>query len=191
MTREQIISKAMHLFIKHGYHGLSTRMIAQETGISVGTIYHHFKDKKELFYTVLSETTQKDPIFHTDIQTLDELFDVLLENRDFYLNLDRLIIETPNIYGDSTKMMADTKFQETVLFLKQKYTERISKIVTSTYPNIEKKTADDVALMIFQLINGQFFYSMLITGIDLEKNLRLSQKMVKYFLEKFNEEKAP
>jgi AcrR family transcriptional regulator len=51
--REQILSTAKHLFIQHGYHGLSMREIAEAVGVTKAALYYHFKDKEELFLAIL------------------------------------------------------------------------------------------------------------------------------------------
>ncbi|HYG57571.1 MAG TPA: helix-turn-helix domain-containing protein, partial [Symbiobacteriaceae bacterium] len=48
-TQERIVSAARRLFGEYGFHGTTTAEIARAAGIAEGTIYRHFKDKKELF----------------------------------------------------------------------------------------------------------------------------------------------
>ncbi|BCE03690.1 TetR/AcrR family transcriptional regulator [Marinicellulosiphila megalodicopiae] len=47
-TRELILNTASELFIEHGYENTSTRMIAKQANIGVGTVFSHFKDKQLL-----------------------------------------------------------------------------------------------------------------------------------------------
>jgi AcrR family transcriptional regulator len=56
--RNTILDKAKCLFIKHGYHGLSVREIAEEVGVSKAALYYHFKDKEELFIAVLNQNLE-------------------------------------------------------------------------------------------------------------------------------------
>jgi AcrR family transcriptional regulator len=51
--RQQILSTAKTLLIKHGYHGLSMRQIAEAVGVSKAALYYHFKDKEELLLAIL------------------------------------------------------------------------------------------------------------------------------------------
>ncbi|MBA2862039.1 TetR/AcrR family transcriptional regulator [Methanococcus maripaludis] len=48
-TREKIVQNAAKLFLKKGYNQTSLNEIAEKSGITKGGIYHHFKDKNELF----------------------------------------------------------------------------------------------------------------------------------------------
>lgn len=45
-TRQKILSATLSLFSKKGYFNTSVRDIARESGVSIGSIYHHFKDKE-------------------------------------------------------------------------------------------------------------------------------------------------
>jgi AcrR family transcriptional regulator len=51
--RQQILVTAKILLIKHGYHGLSMRQIAEAVGVSKAALYYHFKDKEELLLAIL------------------------------------------------------------------------------------------------------------------------------------------
>ncbi|MBA2852805.1 AcrR family transcriptional regulator [Methanococcus maripaludis] len=48
-TKEKIVQNAAKLFLTKGYKQTSLNEIAEKTGITKGGIYHHFKDKNELF----------------------------------------------------------------------------------------------------------------------------------------------
>jgi AcrR family transcriptional regulator len=48
-TRNRILEAARVLFSRDGYHGTNTKEITAEAGVSVGSFYAYFKDKKELF----------------------------------------------------------------------------------------------------------------------------------------------
>ena len=48
-TRDRIIAAACDLFSKHGYHNTQVMDIVKAVGMSAGTFYNHFKDKRDLF----------------------------------------------------------------------------------------------------------------------------------------------
>jgi AcrR family transcriptional regulator len=52
--REKILLTAKSLFIRHGYHALAMRQIAESLNVSKPALYYHFKDKEELFLAVLN-----------------------------------------------------------------------------------------------------------------------------------------
>ncbi len=47
---------AMDLFVKYGYLSVDMKMISDKSGIAVGTIYHYYKNKKQLYLCVLNES---------------------------------------------------------------------------------------------------------------------------------------
>lgn len=54
LRRRQIVSAAIELFGRQGYHATTIRDIAQRAGVSVGLIYQYFGDKEDvLFLTVV------------------------------------------------------------------------------------------------------------------------------------------
>jgi len=52
-TRERVIRAATELFAAHGYDGTSTEAVLQASGVSRGSLYHHFANKEALFMAVL------------------------------------------------------------------------------------------------------------------------------------------
>lgn len=54
-TKKFILQQSLQLFLIHGYRGVSMNMIVEETGLSKGAFYHHFKSKEEVFLNVFEE----------------------------------------------------------------------------------------------------------------------------------------
>jgi AcrR family transcriptional regulator len=52
-TREQLIRVATALFAENGYEATSIEAVLAATGVSRGSLYHHFKGKDALFAAVL------------------------------------------------------------------------------------------------------------------------------------------
>ena len=50
--RRQIIDSTVKLFIEHGYHKTTTRMIAKASGFSIGSLYEYVSSKEDLLYLV-------------------------------------------------------------------------------------------------------------------------------------------
>lgn len=53
--RQQILDGARRCFAEYGYDGATVRRIEQETGLSRGAIFHHYKDKDALFLALAHE----------------------------------------------------------------------------------------------------------------------------------------
>lgn len=50
--RKQIVDCAVKLFIEHGYHKTTTRLLAKETGLSIGALYEYITTKDDVLYLV-------------------------------------------------------------------------------------------------------------------------------------------
>lgn len=55
--KEKIISAGYNLFLEKGYFNMTTADIAKAAGLSTGTVYAYFKDKKDILITCLSNTS--------------------------------------------------------------------------------------------------------------------------------------
>ena len=57
-TQSALLDAAEELIVEKGIEGASISDIAKRAGSSVGSLYHHFKDKKALLYAVFNRMTQ-------------------------------------------------------------------------------------------------------------------------------------
>jgi AcrR family transcriptional regulator len=80
LTEKQkgILAAATELFAEKGYAATSTSEIAKKAGVAEGTIFRHYKSKKDLLLTIVSPTMIKviSPMVKKDInKVLDKEFD--------------------------------------------------------------------------------------------------------------------
>lgn len=54
-TRAHLVDVATRLFAAHGYDGTSIEAVLAESGVSRGSLYHHFAGKDALFLAVMEE----------------------------------------------------------------------------------------------------------------------------------------
>ncbi|MDY0195363.1 MAG: TetR/AcrR family transcriptional regulator [Sulfurovaceae bacterium] len=54
-TREKILDAVFKLVYIHGYNGTSMSMIIEATKLPKGSLYHHFKSKKDMVLAVIQE----------------------------------------------------------------------------------------------------------------------------------------
>jgi AcrR family transcriptional regulator len=55
--RAQILAGARACFARFGYEGATVRRLEEQTRLSRGAIFHHFRDKESLFLAVAAEDT--------------------------------------------------------------------------------------------------------------------------------------
>lgn len=119
--KEKMLEACLSLFARHGYKQTSTEMLAEAAGISKALIFHHFKSKKKLYFSLLEHCSEKigaelkmDSILKYDnfFKALDEFgrleFNYFRNSPDeyklvyeaFYLTPDELKPDIEAKYGD-------------------------------------------------------------------------------------------
>ncbi|WCN37117.1 TetR/AcrR family transcriptional regulator [Aneurinibacillus uraniidurans] len=92
MTDKQrrILESAIKIFAEKGFHGSSTSEIARDAEVAEGTIFRHFKTKKDLLYALIAPMMIKfaSPLLLKDVQRIihedlaaDEMLYRLYKNR--------------------------------------------------------------------------------------------------------------
>jgi AcrR family transcriptional regulator len=76
--REQIIDAAMQAFAQKGFFGATNKDIAREAGITPGLIYHYFKNKEALLWTIVEERSPLHMIRSLPPQVLEQSPEVWL-----------------------------------------------------------------------------------------------------------------
>ena len=59
-TKEKILLTALHLFARDGYEAVSVRPIAEELGMTKGALYRHYKNKRDIFDSIVERMIQID-----------------------------------------------------------------------------------------------------------------------------------
>lgn len=59
-TKEQILMTALHLFARDGYEAVSVSTIAGELGMTKGALYRHYKNKRDIFDSIVERMFQID-----------------------------------------------------------------------------------------------------------------------------------
>jgi len=54
-TKKRIIKAAFHLYAQKGIHGTNSKEIAGKAGVSIGSFYSYFKNKKTLLLEILED----------------------------------------------------------------------------------------------------------------------------------------
>ena len=90
--RRQIVDGAVKLFIEHGYHKTTTRLLAKGTGLSIGSMYEYISTKDDILYLVCiaihSEVEQAvKQAMDRDLEGPAALAEVI---REYFLVCDRM-----------------------------------------------------------------------------------------------------
>jgi AcrR family transcriptional regulator len=57
-TRRALVRVGRDLFAKRGFSAVSTEEIVRRAGVTRGALYHHFRDKRDLFRAVVEDVEQ-------------------------------------------------------------------------------------------------------------------------------------
>jgi len=68
--KARILAVARRIFGEYGFHGTTTRMIAQEVGIDISTLHYHWGEKKDLYETVILDINKDLQQSLTDVETI-------------------------------------------------------------------------------------------------------------------------
>lgn len=90
--QEKIIEAAIELIAEKGYHNTSTSEIAKQAGVAEGTIFRHYKTKKDLLVAIVGPVIMNlsapvfadkfvDQVFEKDHEHLEDFFYHFIENR--------------------------------------------------------------------------------------------------------------
>ena len=87
--KEQILKAAFECLARNGYSRLTVRDIAAEAGLSVGTLYLHFKNKQEILRALTEQGRELDeamleeiPVDGGPLDALAAIFAFLIERLD-------------------------------------------------------------------------------------------------------------
>ncbi|HSZ40100.1 MAG TPA: TetR/AcrR family transcriptional regulator [Trebonia sp.] len=81
-TRAALVEAARHLFAAQGYDATGTEQIVADARVTRGALYHHFRDKADLFRAVMAEAAAAVAMQLVDEQLASEAPSPLREIRD-------------------------------------------------------------------------------------------------------------
>jgi AcrR family transcriptional regulator len=89
--KARILDCARRIFGQYGFHGTTTRMIAQEVGIDISTLHYHWGGKKDLYESVVVDINKDLRQKLADVEQvihglpLDERLDISIDLTTDYL----------------------------------------------------------------------------------------------------------
>lgn len=117
-TRAALIAAARGLFAQHGYADTAIEHIVQRAAVTRGALYHHFRDKVDLFRAVF-ETIEQELVDRIVAKASDasDPWDVLVRGSEAFLDaclepdVQRIVlIEAPAVLGYDTWRDIDANY---------------------------------------------------------------------------------
>ena len=102
--KERLISSAYALFCELGFYKTTTPEIAKRAGLSIGCLYSYFKDKHDLFLTVLDRYYERFGEIRAD--ALRDLNDQDLPLRDSFRSL---LLKLVDIHRESSALNIEAR----------------------------------------------------------------------------------
>lgn len=83
LSREMVLTEARNLFATLGYSNVSMRQLAKSLDCSHGAIYYHFKNKAEIYYSLVK----------TDFSVLNHLIDdIIMSENDPSQKIEKILL---------------------------------------------------------------------------------------------------
>ncbi|WP_219836403.1 TetR/AcrR family transcriptional regulator [Paenibacillus sp. R14(2021)] len=105
MTEKQtrILQSAIEVFAEKGYAASSTSEIAQRAGVAEGTIFRHYKTKKDLLFSIVAPAMTKliapfvlrgfSKVLDTEYDSYEDVLRAMIENRIDFLKKHRNVLK--------------------------------------------------------------------------------------------------
>lgn len=111
-SKALLMAAAEKLFVEHGFNGVTTRMIAQKSGINLGLITRYFKNKQGLFQATIEDGLGNRSLVPLPYPACDTLEAESLAFADYRFNAQANIIDRVHII--SGHFFSDSKFTKKV-----------------------------------------------------------------------------
>lgn len=88
-TKEKIMMEALNLFSVKGFDSVSVRDIAYAVGIKESSLYNHFKNKQDIFNSILKEYSGRWETIFNQIQLTGDDMQIIVDDRtvNMYRNM--------------------------------------------------------------------------------------------------------
>jgi AcrR family transcriptional regulator len=187
--RRAITTAALELFVSKGYRATTTREICRDARISMGTLYHYFRDKEELFSSTVARFIEEDTRARSEISAhlasrqdaMNLLCDRFLSRFSEYKKLIALIMDFV-VNHDPT--IAEAMLRDKV----ETYIRQHAQILTA-HPARRPGgpptplSAEDVAVLWECTGEGMFLLSHALPDRDFERYARLFWTLMAEHLE--------
>lgn len=181
-TKEKILKSAITLFSELGYKGTTVRKIANEVGIKQSALYNHFKNKEDIFNSIIKDI---------GTSSLDELYEkydedsLIAKNKLFFsefVTLFKLISFDAKNEKIFKIMMIELFQNESVRnsfneHFYQQNLKKLSQIFFLLMQNGLIKSSDPL-LLANEFLSPLFFYQMQVILLKTDKKSTTAMSMM-------------
>ena len=150
-TKHNILESGFKLFSEKGFYKTNSKEIAREAGVSIGSFYLYFKDKKDLFKELLLDYHRK---IHTVLENIEiETFLKAGERKEFLLYLINKLIESHEIspqFHQEVHVMAqsDPDISQVIEFSKKESYKMTKSMMAVWSKQLRIKNLDAAAVVV-------------------------------------------
>lgn len=156
-TRNRILKAARKMFSEQGFHGTNSKQIAAEAGVSIGSFYCYFSNKKKVFIEVLGayETERIMQIVASQISPLGGVD--LTRRRGIVRNIIQSVLDahaiSPRFHREVMAMRyADTEVEAHYAAAERKVIQQLADHMRQSDHKPRVKDIDAAALVIFSSV---------------------------------------
>ncbi|RMF06606.1 MAG: TetR/AcrR family transcriptional regulator [Candidatus Neomarinimicrobiota bacterium] len=156
--RQSILEAAEKLFARDGYTATSLDRVAEEIEISKGTIYLYFKNKEDLFFSLIQERFQQ--LVETVAEkiaaaaTLEELIETAVSVAMEETKKQHYLFRITSAEQAKVKSPAHRNLRKQMLAIRQRYIEVYSRALARFLPQAEPDFIKALALTLIGTNNA-------------------------------------
>ena len=118
-TRRELLHAGRELFTEKGYAGATLDDLSERTGVTKGALYHHFRDKRELFRALFEELEKEmcDEIVAAAATAGADVWEQMRRGVDAFLDATQdpakqriCLIDGPSVLGWETWRQIDEQY---------------------------------------------------------------------------------
>lgn len=176
-TKKKIVDAAMLLFSTKGYYQTNSKEIAKDAGVSIGSFYTYFEDKKALLIDILNTYIQEAlPITLEQNYSsfvcsnnrkviLKNLIEKCFEFHHFPLGFYQQVTMLSTVDEEIGRVFKE--YQNTIIF-------RINEILLCCEPNLPKDYQKSACIIVYSAIEGSI-HAIKFSESDIEPKLLINE----------------
>lgn len=185
--RQQILDATINLILEKGADSVTVRSVCAEADLSIGTFYHHFRDKDDLFMSFLREPSFADCPLETPMASIGcritELYMHLIDRyKKIGLDFMKGFYTSGNRSLSAYMCEADGRFEEGTVMSRSE-----TELLSAQKQGLIKESANvhEICMDICTIVKGCIFEWCLTDGdMDIERTLnRILCQYIQEYLE--------